>query len=65
MRFRRPGDFGGAAASITRAKQARMTAAAELYLAGLPRTPACRFDAVVMDALASERIEWLRDVLGA
>jgi putative endonuclease len=63
VRLRRRDDFGGAAASITATKRARMIAAASLYLAGLPRTPPCRFDAIVMDALDSMRIEWLRDVI--
>ena len=63
VRLRRRADFGGAAASITAAKRSRMIAAASLYLAGLPRTPACRFDAILMDALDSARIEWLKDVV--
>jgi putative endonuclease len=63
VRLRRRGDFGGAAASITAAKRARMVAAAGQYLAGLPRTPPCRFDAVLLDALDPARIEWLRDVI--
>jgi len=61
VRLRRGGDFGGAAASITAAKRARIIAAAGLYLARLPRTPRCRFDAVLLDALDPARIEWLRD----
>ena len=65
VRLRRRGDFGGAAASITAAKRARMIAAAGLYLAGLPRTPPCRFDAILLDALDPARIEWLRDVVAA
>lgn len=64
VRLRRAGDFGGAAASITAAKQARIVAAAGLYLARLPRTPPCRFDAVLLDALDPARIEWLRDAFG-
>jgi putative endonuclease len=65
VRLRRRADFGGAAASITSAKRARMIAAANAYLAGLPRTPPCRFDAVLLDALDRARIEWLRDVVAA
>jgi putative endonuclease len=63
VRLRRRSDFGGAAASITSAKRARMIAAAGLYLARLRQTPACRFDAILLDALDAARIEWLRDVL--
>jgi len=61
VRLRRSGDFGGAAASLTAAKRARIVAAAGLYLARLPRTPPCRFDAILLDALDPARIEWLRD----
>jgi putative endonuclease len=63
VRLRSRRDYGDAAASITAAKQARMAAAALYYLARLPRTPPCRFDAVLFDAVDSERIEWLRDIM--
>jgi putative endonuclease len=63
VRLRRRGDFGGAAASITAAKRARIVAAAELYLAGLAQTPPCRFDAILLDALDAARIEWVRNAI--
>ena len=63
VRLRRRGDFGGAAASITATKRARMVAAAELYLTRFRTAPPSRFDAVLMDALDAGRIEWLRDVI--
>ena len=63
VRLRTRRDFGGAAASITAAKRARIAAAAEFYLAGMSRPPPCRFDAVLLDALDPARIEWLRDIL--
>ena len=65
VRLRTRGDFGGAAASITAKKRARMAAAAGLYLARLPRTPPCRFDAVLLDAIDPARIEWLKDIMYA
>jgi len=65
VRLRRSGNFGGAAASITAVKRARLVNAANLYLARLPRTPPCRFDAILLDALDPARIEWLRDIFGA
>jgi putative endonuclease len=65
VRLRRRGDFGGAAASITAAKRARIVAAAELYLAGLGATPPCRFDAILLDALDAARIEWVRNAIEA
>jgi putative endonuclease len=63
VRLRTSRDFGGAAESITPAKRAKLAAAAGHYLAGLPRTPACRFDAVLLDALDPARIEWLRNIV--
>jgi len=62
VRLRRRGDYGGAAGSITAAKLARVRAAAELYLARLPRVPACRIDALLLDALDPARIEWVKDI---
>ena len=63
VRLRRPADFGGAAASITAAKQARLLKAAGLYLARFAHAPPCRFDAVLCDALDPARVEWLRNVI--
>ena len=63
VRLRRNVRFGGAGASITATKRARIVAAANQYLAGLAHTPPCRFDAVLLDALDVRRIEWLRDVI--
>jgi len=63
VRLRSRRDFGGAAASITAAKRARIAAAALFYLGRLPRTPPCRFDAVLFDAVDADRIEWLRDMM--
>jgi len=63
VRLRRNADFGGAAASITAAKRQRILRAARHYLSGRPE-PACRFDVVLLDALAADRIEWIRDAFG-
>mgnify|MGYP003516903694 CR=1 FL=1 len=63
VRLRTNAAFGGAAASITPAKQARLVAAAQVYLARLGREPPCRFDAVLLDALAPDRIAWERHIL--
>lgn len=57
VRARARTDFGGAAASITAAKQARIILAARHYLA-LHRVDApCRFDAVLIQA---GQLQWLR-----
>ncbi|ANH73648.1 hypothetical protein ACS15_3561 [Ralstonia insidiosa] len=54
--------FGGAAASVTPAKQRRLIAAAEDFLARQADVPACRFDVIAIDGA---RIEWMRDAFGA
>ena len=63
VRLRSNANFGGPAASITAAKRARMVAAAGHYIAALPRTPSCRFDAVLLDSLDPARIEWLKNIV--
>ena len=63
VRLRRNPDYGGAAASITAAKRQRILQAARHYLSGKPEPP-CRFDVVLLDALAAERIEWIKDAFG-
>ncbi len=62
VRLRSSAAFGGAAASITLTKRQRIARAARHYLAGLGHEPACRFDAVLLDALDLQRIEWLVDI---
>lgn len=61
VRLRRNRNFGGAAASITPAKQRRIALAANHYLAGKP-LPACRFDAVLLDG---ESVDWIRNAFQA
>ena len=63
VRLRRNPDFGGAAASIGMAKRQRILKAARHYLLGKPE-PVCRFDAVLLDALTADRIEWIKDAFG-
>jgi putative endonuclease len=63
VRQRRSARFGSAAESITRGKQDKLIAAARHYLARERQMPACRFDAVLVDAHG--RIEWIRDAFGA
>ena len=65
VRLRRPGRHGGAADSITAAKRARLVAAAHEYLARVPGSPACRFDAVLLDGLDAKRVVWVRDAFDA
>ena len=58
--------FGGAAASVDRAKQARLIRTAQFYLPMLTRcyfagkTPICRFDVV---AFEPDEIRWLKNTM--
>ena len=65
VRLRSRGDFGGAAASINASKQAKLVRTAQHYLATLARIPACRFDAVLLQAADGSNIEWIRNAFGA
>ena len=60
VRLRGHRGFGGAAASITPAKQRRIVLAARHYLAGKPECN-CRFDAVLLDGLNEAQIEWIQN----
>jgi len=62
VRLRCGNAFGGARESITATKRRRLKRAAGHYLGRLGREPPCRFDAILLDALDSKRIEWLIDV---
>lgn len=62
VRARGSSRFGGAAASITGTKQARLIHAARLYLSAQGSPPACRFDAVLFDGT---RLDWIRDAFQA
>ena len=61
VRLRSRSDFGGAAASITATKQARLILAARHWLLRHGETP-CRFDCVLLDG---DKLEWLRDAFSA
>jgi putative endonuclease len=61
VRLRRRSDYGGAAASITAAKQAKIIMAARHWLVRHGES-LCRFDCVLLD---SDNIEWLRDAFSA
>jgi len=63
VRLRRNRDYGGAAESIGAAKRQRILRAARHYLSGRPERP-CRFDAILLDALDPDHIEWIKDAFG-
>lgn len=60
VRKRDSARFGGAAASIGAQKRGRLERAIGLYLSALPRTPACRIDAVLFDG--GGKASWLKNV---
>jgi putative endonuclease len=62
VRSRGRADHGGAAATVTHAKQRRIIRAAQHYLLRLTTLPPCRFDVVAIDG---EQIEWLRGAFDA
>lgn len=63
VRKRASSAFGGAAASITPAKRAKLIRAARHYLSRLRDEPQCRFDALLIEG-EPPRIEWIRDAFG-
>ncbi len=67
VRERGSAQFGGAAASVTRSKQARLIKAAQHYLQTLPKLPACRFDviAVTRNARGEAEIDWIDNAFEA
>ena len=64
VRRRSRSDYGGAAASITATKRARLILAARHWLLRHGEGP-CRFDCVLIEGAQGERIEWLRNAFTA
>lgn len=64
VRMRSHEMFGGAAASITPSKQAKLLRTARHYLAELNHEPPCRFDVVLLSGTNGQEIEWIRDAFG-
>ena len=58
VRSRADARHGGAAASITPAKQRRLIIAAQVYLLRQKKMPACRFDVIAIDG---NDLCWLQD----
>ncbi len=52
--------FGGAAASVGHAKQAKLIKTAQHYLQKQPSIPPCRFDVLALDG---EQLSWLKNVI--
>ena len=62
VRQRKSARYGGAAASVSYAKQRRIIFAAHHYLCRLSQEPSCRFDVVL---LQSGSIEWIKAAFDA
>lgn len=62
VRTRKGTGFGGAAGSVSAAKQRSVIFAARCYLRAFASPPACRFDVV---AIEGAHIEWLRGAFDA
>ncbi|QOJ23883.1 MAG: YraN family protein [Gammaproteobacteria bacterium] len=64
VRMRSNATFGGAAASITPAKQAKLLRTARHYLSQFTSEPPCRFDALLLSGNHGQEIEWIKDAFG-
>lgn len=62
VRARAAGSAGGAAASVTGAKQRRIVRAAQHYLMRLSQLPPCRFDVVAVDG---DQLQWIQGAFDA
>jgi putative endonuclease len=61
VRLRSSNNFGGAAMSITPSKQQKLHRTAEYYLQ-IHGDCNCRFDAVLMQTIDMNAVEWLKNV---
>lgn len=61
VRLRKSQQFGGAAMSITHAKQQKLQRTAQHYLQ-LNGDCECRFDAILMQSANIHAIEWLKNI---
>lgn len=52
--------FGGAAASVTTAKQMKLLSAAQVFLKRYAAVPKCRFDVI---AIEGGQVEWLKNAI--
>ena len=63
VRMRNSDHYGGAAASITPAKQAKLIQTARHYLARQDYDMPCRFDAILISR--NRKIEWIQNAFDA
>jgi putative endonuclease len=62
VRKRAQAQYGGAAASVTPAKQRRLLIAAQFYLQRYKMPPKCRFDVIAIDGA---ELTWLKNAIEA
>lgn len=62
IRKRKNMDFGGAAQSVSYAKQSRLIKTAKHFLMKYRHPPACRFDVIAMEG---DKCQWLKNVIEA
>ncbi len=60
VRQRSSAQFGGAAASVTAAKQGRLWRTAEVFLRRYTTLPSCRFDLI---AIQGAELNWIRNII--
>lgn len=64
VRMRANEMHGGAAASITPAKQTKLLRTARHYLSEINNEPPCRFDALLLSGANGQEIEWIKNAFG-
>lgn len=62
VRARKNSSHGGAAASVSAAKQRKLSLTAQYYLQRLAQLPRCRFDLIAID---DGQIFWLKDIIAS
>lgn len=62
VRKRKNMDFGGAAQSVSHAKQSRLIKTAKHFLMKYRQVPPCRFDVI---AIEGDRCQWMKNVIEA
>lgn len=65
VRMRSSSRFGGAAASVTLAKQKRLIQTAHLYLQANGHRGGCRFDVLLLNGAAPHAVEWIQNAFDA
>ena len=65
VRLRRSARYGGAGASITSSKQAKLIRAARHYLSACATVPDCRFDVLLLRQLEERSVDWIKSAFDA